>query len=365
MKISVKHILIARADHIGDLILSLPMATYLKQLFPGVKITLIAQEYVRGIAEVSSSIDNFISIEETEVVDNPLKAEKILLEQNADVCIDLTYNISHVHGPIRYLFSKFVYKTLNKKVNLYIKRKRVHGLALYLLYIKNMFLKNQYFNFIFKKEYKDILIHEIYRNLILLKSLGVKTLPLKKEIASLYKLDTGSIRLTSAIEKLLTKDKFNLILHPKSHGNGIEWPLDNYAELINKLDTEKFRIFITGSQKELPDIKYIIDKLGNKDCAINLGGQFSNPAKLVAFINKADGLIASSTGPMHISAALGKNTLGIFPCNKQTKSFRRWHHNSDTSYNGHFIVNEDINQLTPDVVHEAIKTHFLKNKFIM
>jgi ADP-heptose:LPS heptosyltransferase len=35
--------------------------------------------------------------------------------------------------------------------------------------------------------------------------------------------------------------------------------------------------------------------------------------QLAAFIAACDGLIASGTGPLHMSAALGQRTLGLFP----------------------------------------------------
>jgi ADP-heptose:LPS heptosyltransferase len=35
--------------------------------------------------------------------------------------------------------------------------------------------------------------------------------------------------------------------------------------------------------------------------------------QLIGFIQAADGLIAASTGPLHIAAAMGKIALGIYP----------------------------------------------------
>jgi ADP-heptose:LPS heptosyltransferase len=34
---------------------------------------------------------------------------------------------------------------------------------------------------------------------------------------------------------------------------------------------------------------------------------------LTQFIAQADGLIASGTGPLHLAAAIGQRTLGLFP----------------------------------------------------
>ena len=38
-----------------------------------------------------------------------------------------------------------------------------------------------------------------------------------------------------------------------------------------------------------------------------------NLSELISFINNCDGLVAASTGPLHISAVLGKRTIGIYP----------------------------------------------------
>ena len=35
--------------------------------------------------------------------------------------------------------------------------------------------------------------------------------------------------------------------------------------------------------------------------------------ELIAFIQKADGLIAASTGPLHIAAVSGKIAIGLYP----------------------------------------------------
>ena len=36
-------------------------------------------------------------------------------------------------------------------------------------------------------------------------------------------------------------------------------------------------------------------------------------SQFIAFISAADGLVAASTGPLHIAAALGKKVVGLFP----------------------------------------------------
>ena len=43
--------LISRPDAIGDVVLTLPMAGRLKQLFPGCRVLLLGRNYTRAVAE--------------------------------------------------------------------------------------------------------------------------------------------------------------------------------------------------------------------------------------------------------------------------------------------------------------------------
>lgn len=49
-----------------------------------------------------------------------------------------------------------------------------------------------------------------------------------------------------------------------------------------------------------------------------------NLKQFISFIAAADGLIAASTGPLHIAAALGKVALGIYPPIKPMHPPGRW-----------------------------------------
>ena len=45
--------------------------------------------------------------------------------------------------------------------------------------------------------------------------------------------------------------------------------------------------------------------------------------ELIGFISKADGLVASSTGPLHIAAATGIHAIGLYPPVKPINA-KRW-----------------------------------------
>jgi heptosyltransferase III len=164
-------------------------------------------------------------------------------------------------------------------------------------------------------------------------------------------------------EKLIDEKKFNLILHPKSRGSAREWPEDRYNRLIDLLPKEKFKIFVTGTVEEGVLLKQFLEK--NTTKVTDLTGKFKLN-EFINFINQCDGLVAASTGPLHIAAAMGKLVVGIFPPIKPMHP-GRW---APLGKNAHFVVVDKkcndcrkslncrcIGEITP----EQIKNKLLEN----
>jgi len=150
--------------------------------------------------------------------------------------------------------------------------------------------------------------HEAQLNLRLLEPLGARESYTLEEISGFYGL-TRLANLPPAVAALLSPDRFNLILHPKSRGSAREWGLDNFRQLIALLPRERFNIFLTGTAAEgklLEPLRQEFPFLTDLTGRLSLG-------ELMSFIARADGLVAASTGPLHLAAALGINALGIYP----------------------------------------------------
>jgi ADP-heptose:LPS heptosyltransferase len=81
----------------------------------------------------------------------------------------------------------------------------------------------------------------------------------------------------------------------------------------------KFQIFLTGGPQEQERFKDLIE---SSPQAINLMGGMTLD-EFLTFLSRVDGLVASGTGPLHVSAALGVKTLGLFPPKKGI-SLKRW-----------------------------------------
>jgi heptosyltransferase III len=273
-----KNIIISRTDSIGDMVLALPIAAVLKQHFPDMTIGYMGRPYTKAIIEACSNIDTYIDQDE-------FMKQPITLGGESPQCI--------LHVRPRPELAKRA-KELKIPYRIGTTNRIFHWLTC---------------NKLVKLSRKNSDLHEAQLNLKLLEPFGIKHDLSFQEIADSYGLDKF-VKLPDKFKSLIDTNKFNLILHPKSQGNGREWDLNHYISLIEMLDSDKFQIFVSGTDREREKIQPLIDKVGHR--ITNIIGLMSL-SEFIAFIAACDGLVASGTGPVHIGAALQKHTLGIYP----------------------------------------------------
>jgi ADP-heptose:LPS heptosyltransferase len=101
-----------------------------------------------------------------------------------------------------------------------------------------------------------------------------------------------------------------------------QWPLESYSRLIRELDPARFHWFICGVAEDRKTLQSLITRHAQDKNVTNMVGQLSL-TEFMSFIACCDGLVAGSTGPLHLAAALGIRTLGLFQSRK--KDIQRWH----------------------------------------
>lgn len=276
-----KHIIISRTDSIGDVVLTLPMAGVIKSYFPHVKITFLAQKYTEPVVRCCLDIDDVICWDEIKKQNDVVTLFKKI---NADVII-------HVFP--------------NKEIASVAKKAKIK----YRIATARRWYNLIYCNKLLNYTRKNSDLHEAQLNLKMLKPLGIEELPTFEELANFYHVKSKELLNYPDVFKLIENKKFNLILHPCSKGSAREWGYDNFNQLIELLPEEKFKIFISGT---IEDKKKFYNKLNlNKSNVHDISGQL-NLNEFIAFIDQCDGLIAASTGPLHIAAMLGKHAVGIY-----------------------------------------------------
>jgi heptosyltransferase-3 len=275
-------ILISRTDSIGDVVLTLPMAGLIKKHLPNAEIDFLGRTYTKAVIECSGHIREFINWDELEKKDEK-SAISFVNELNYDVCI-------HVF-PVREI-ARFI-KNTNIKTRIGTKGRFYHWMNC------NQMVR-------FSRRRSDL--HESQLNMKLLQPLGIDEVPSTSEMAELAAFNS-KYELKGGVENLIDSTKFNLIVHPKSKGSAVEWGLQNFSNLITKLPKDRYNIFITGTEAEgelignqmpfeLTNVHNMIGKLSLQE--------------FISFIEKTDGLVAASTGPLHLSGIMNKSAIGLY-----------------------------------------------------
>ena len=298
-----KRVIISRTDGIGDVILTLPMLGYLKKLWPEIQILFLGKTYTKSIIESCTAVDEFVN---WDLIKDKSTREQISFFTQLDAAA-----IIHV----------FPTKQTTRIAKLAKVPIRVGTIGR----LYNLANCNRLVRFTRKRSE----LHEAQLNFKLLKGLGISFIPTLPELPEYYNLKTQN--LPNALTSLIDKTKFNLVIHPKSKGSAVEWPESKYLELIETLDENKFNILITGTKDEaelltrLPTLK--------KQNAKPLFGLLKLE-ELIALIRNADGVLAASTGPLHIGAALGKKAIGLYAPQKPIHP-GRW---APVGSDAHFLV---------------------------
>lgn len=270
-------IIISRTDSIGDVVLTLPLAGFFKEQDPQNQVFFIGKNYTRAIGENCVFIDKFFNKED--ILQNP----HLVAQIQADVII--------------FVFPDLELARIAKKLQIPVKIGTSHRWW-------HWWYCNRRVNF----SRKNSLLHEAQLNFKLLEGLNYFIEPNFGLIQDWYGLKAPD--LSEQLKNLLSEEKLNIILHPKSKGSAREWHLDNYYTLAKQNPHVQF--FITGTAFEGESILSQKPQLFKLENVHNLTGKLTLQ-ELIAFIGASDGLIACSTGPLHIAAALGKYTLGIYP----------------------------------------------------
>lgn len=274
-----KTIMISRTDSIGDVVLTLPMAGVIKKFYPNSKIIFLGKTYTKPVVALSEHINEFINWDELQKMPN---AVDVLKKYNTDIFIHVFPNkeiakmVKAANIPLRIgTFGRLHHiLTCNKKI-------------------------------LFTRKKSDL--HESQLNLKLLSPLGITQHFELNELATFYgfsKIPT----LKPELKNIIDNNRKNIILHPKSKGSAKEWGLDNYLQLAELLPKDQFKVFISGTEEEG---KLIGNTFKFDENIVSLIGKLSL-TDFIAFIANTDGLVAASTGPLHIAAALNKKAIGLY-----------------------------------------------------
>ena len=269
-----KKIVIVRLWAIGESILTLPMIHSLKKKFPQSQIDiLVRNKPYQQIFYKNKDINKLIYW-------SPLNLLKFFKKYDIAIDTEPYLNISAISS---FMFAK---KSIGFK----------HGIRSFVYNIKIHYNDQQPVPLTYMDMLKPFNIKEIPKKLIKLQY------PKKAELKINKVLKENKIKKTDLL--------IGFFAGASENDKSRRWPTKKFVELGNIL-TKKYnaKIILTGLNSEKELNREITKGIKNK--VLDLTGKTSL-YESIALIEKCDLFISNDSGPMHISAAQGTKTIGLF-----------------------------------------------------
>ncbi len=279
----IKRILLIRPDKIGDLVLTLPVATVIKESLPDSHVSFLVRQYTASLLTLAPDVDETVIFD----TEQPFfKTVAFLRNTKSDIIIffgakfKLTLTAFFARIPIRVGRAAWWYSFLfNKRI--YEHRKTAER-------------------------------NEAEYNVRMLKAIGIET-----NQTPLPQLDHSVLPSIS-----LPSSKF-IAFHITTGGSTRPWNEEHFIELASLLkQISDFSIVLTGTSEDYEFLLRIAERMKHSSDNVHIITSRTLP-ELASILDNAQLVVACGTGPGHLAAALGTPTIGLFPAVK-TLSKERW-----------------------------------------
>jgi heptosyltransferase III len=297
----IMNVLVSRTDNIGDVILTLHLCEFLKTSFKTpVQIIFLGKTYTQDILLNSKFVDSF----ENWDLWNELSFQKLVKKIKT---LQLT-QIIHVF-PNKKISTAAFFAGVPCRIGT---RQRVYH-----------WLTCNFLPFVSRKNSP---LHEAQLNIQLAAKINSLAVPSIQNLSQTIQLKKISgTKFISLLPQKIQQEK-NLkkliLLHPKSFGSAREWGIKNFKNLAINLVRMGYFVGVTGSAKEkeiiLSEWSFSSSNFSEPDFSEHiflLAGLFSLK-EFIALIQSSAGMVAASTGPLHIASASGNRVLGLYPSQK-------------------------------------------------
>lgn len=332
-------IVINRSDAIGDVLLTMPMASLIKKEKPDATLVFICNKLTAPLFENNHYVDDVW-------------------------VVDPKRNKLHTFHNLKKRFKSF-------RPDAYVYVGGTHAASAAALWSGVPFrggLKSRWPSFIclnkgIRQSRSMVVMHEAEYNLNLLRPLGLHydsedRHAFGKELLNLDPDETEKISETLKEELKaagLSQDKPFVVIHPGMSGHTLNWSSRNYARLIYRIDDAypgKYNYIVSFTPSDRPYLAGLRDHLSNEklshlqDRVYFMDGTVHGLRFSMGVISMSSLFVGPSTGPTHIANALGVPQIGLYSPIK-VQSARRW---------GPLIRKDELTKVVvPDVVCGEIK----------
>jgi heptosyltransferase-3 len=286
-----RRIVISRIDGRGDVVMTLPLIGLLRERWPDTELCFLGGRHAAAIVTACANVDRFAEwpSEPAQGADHT----EVLAALDADVIVhagpsrDVAWAARRARIPRRIGTNRRLYHwfTCTNLVNV----GRAHSP-----------------------------LHEAQLNVQTAAPLLTRTGFAVSELVPKIRL-TRVKPLAARLAALVDPTRFRLVVQPMTGGSLPAWPLSRYTALIAALPPHRYQVFVTGSPEECQVLRPWVAR--QPAHVTDLTGR--SIEELMSFILEADGFVGACTGPLHLAAALGIRTLGLYPA-RSTRAVSRW-----------------------------------------
>ncbi|CAG0930006.1 heptosyltransferase III [Planctomycetaceae bacterium] len=282
-----RRILVVRTDRLGDVILTLPMLAVLRARYPDAWLGMLLSRYTGEIVRNHPHVNAFIWHDDA---GEPRASSTLIAEVRAQR-FDTVFLV-HPTPRLAWIMARAG-----------IPQRIGTGYRYYSVLMTHRVFEHR----------TDAKYHELEYNLRLLGALdaAIQTAGVKPDFGLRLQPDAVA-RIASVLrENTIGEREPFVVIHPGSGGSARDWPLPRFGALGARLARDPgIRIVVTGGQRESDAVHAVVKDTGPR--AIPLAGVLSLP-ELAALYARATVVVANSTGPLHLAAALGTPVVGIYP----------------------------------------------------
>lgn len=274
-------ILIIQTAFPGDVILTLPVLQVLKREFPDYKIDFICIPKTAELLEGNPLINNLIIYDKRK---------------------------SGING-----FMDLIRKVRNSKYDIIISPHRSFRSTL-ISYLsgskKTVSFDSSAFSSLYNvkvKYQKDI--HEIQRNLSLLKPLGINEMNLIRPELFISAESKDKVTKYLIEKKIRSENKF-ICIAPGSVWFTKRYPKQKFVKLCDMLSGRDMKIFLTGGNADKDISEFILKNTINNN-VIDATGEFKFKES-AELIRRSELLITNDSAPLHLANAAGTKVFALF-----------------------------------------------------
>jgi ADP-heptose:LPS heptosyltransferase len=279
-----RHVLVVRTDHLGDMLLTLPIVDALKSASPECRVSVLASPVNAEAARHHPLVDH-VEVDSLEAKGSGLRGLRRVVSQVRRLRCDAAV-VAH--------------PTPRLALALYVAGVPIRVGTAYRAY---SFL---FTHRVHEHRRRPPWQHESQYNVNLLRPLGVETTaaPPTWRVAA---------EESDAVEKLLHERGLRgeqlVIVHPGNAGSAMNWSPEQFGALGTRLVHDGMRVAITGGPGEVALTATTARAVGPE--AIDLGGVLTL-GQLAALLSRCAVYVGSATGPTHLAAAVGAPVVALY-----------------------------------------------------